>query len=49
LKLTVKPTRLEAVWVTVGQQESSVGANDFEGERCVGCSVAGDFAASTGS
>jgi hypothetical protein len=29
--------------VTAGQQESSVGANDVEGERCVGCSVAGDF------
>jgi len=44
LTLTVEtegePTRLEAVWVTAGQQDSSVGANDFEGERCVGWSVA---------
>src|SRR6478609_6041550 len=38
-----EPTRLEAVWVTAGQQESSVGADDFEGERGVGWSVAGDF------
>src|ERR1700757_2766372 len=47
LTLTVEtegePTRLEAVWVTAGQQKSSVGTNDFEGERCVWCSVAGDF------
>ena len=47
LTLTVEaeaePTRLEAVWVTAGQQESSVGANDFEGERCVWSPVAGDF------
>src|ERR1700761_2501523 len=38
-----KPTRLEAVWVTAGQQDSSLGANDFKGERCAGCSVTGDF------
>src|ERR1700720_3325215 len=47
LMLTVevdgKPTRLEAVCVTARQQQSSFGANDFEGERWVACDVAGDF------
>jgi hypothetical protein len=37
LTLTVevdgKPTRLEAVRVTARQQQTSFGANDFEGER----------------
>src|SRR3954470_12821590 len=36
-------TRLETVWVAPGQKDSSLGAYDFEGERCVGWSVTGDF------
>src|SRR3984957_9329220 len=43
VEVDAKPTRLESVCVTARQQQSSFGANDFEGERCVGCSVAGDF------
>src|SRR4051812_42040844 len=36
-------TRLETVWVTPGQKDSSLSANDFEGEWCIRWSVTGDF------